>query len=142
HPASGHTWIGGKPAAKTRPAAAPAMAPSPAGHGFDREGTWGAFSNGASATACVGASHAVPAQHPVGVSQLARVLHQEARAARELPRPLRGDTEVGRAVLSRQAVVEVVIVVVLVEAGPDAHPLLEDLVEAGLDLVAVGLLVL
>src|SRR5579884_1638622 len=82
-------------------------------------------------------SHAVAAQHLVGVGQLARVLHQEARPAHEFVRLLGQD-----ALGALAPVVGLGDLVVLLLFVLDDEALLQDLVQAGLDVLVVDVLVL
>src|SRR3954453_20489043 len=74
--------------------------------------------------------HAVATQHGVAVGQLARMLHEEARLADELARLL------GQDLLGPVApVLAVGRLLALLLVVDDAEPLLEDDVQAGLDVV-------
>src|SRR4051812_40658001 len=81
-------------------------------------------------------SDAIPAELLLGVGELARVLHQEARLAHELARRTRPDLAAVALVLGVDRLVLVLFVLVL----NDDEPVLEDRVEVGLDVVGIGLL--
>src|SRR5439155_6706680 len=82
-------------------------------------------------------SDAVSAELLLGVGQLARMLHEEARLADELARRLRPDLPAVGLLLGVDGLVLVLFVLVL----DDHEPVLEDRVEIGLDVIGVGLLV-
>src|SRR3954469_15132830 len=82
-------------------------------------------------------SDAIPAELLLGVGELARVLHQEARLAHEFARRTRADLAAVALVLGVDGLVLVLFVLVL----DDDQPVLEDRVEVGLDVVGIGLLV-